>query len=337
MRVHARPFTSLLAAALLPAALLAGPAAMPAAAQAGAGTATGAVLQMPAGSRAAGLGGAFTAGDGGDVLFYNPAGAARHAAAAAASYQRHVMDVGFSSVGGAVRLRWLAIGATFSVLDYGSIDETVPDPAFGGQRGIETGEVLSANDAVARAMIAVPLLRDRLALGAAFGLYWSTLAESVRTVEIFDLGAQLRIRPDLVVGTAFRHGGGQLEGASLGSADLPAELRAGVAWTRHRPFALGASAALHADLIMPRYEAPTTAAVGVEIASAADAPLGVLAGQPVGAALRLGFNGAPGSDAVGRFHAGAGITVDGVAVDYTLQPMGDLGMAHRFGIRWTPR
>jgi hypothetical protein len=305
-------------------------------AQAGPGTATAAVLQIPGGSRAAGLGGAYTAGTDGDGLFYNPASAAWHAVSAGWSHQRHVMDIGYSSVGAAVRVWRLGIGASFAVLDYGSIEELVPDPAFAGQRGIETGEWRDANDAVARVTLAVPLFRQRLALGASVGLLWSTLAESVRTVELFDVGAQYRLGEGLSIGAALRNGGGQLEGAGLEPADLPAEVRAGIAWTLPAHRVRGLRAVAHTDFIAPLYDASNAIAAGLEIGTAPASAIAGFAGQRIGVAGRVGFNGGPGARALGRMHYGAGLSVDGVALDYTLQPMGELGLAHRIGLRWTP-
>jgi hypothetical protein len=315
--------------------LAAAAAPAPALAQAGAGTAAGAVLQIPAGSRASGLAGAYTAATGADAIFYNPAAPWWQAMSATASYQRHMMDAGYSSFAAASRLRYLSIGVTFTALDFGSIDELVPDPAFDGQRGIETGERVGASDVVARAVLAVPLHR-RLALGGAFGLYWSTLAESVRTVELFDAGVQFRARDNLTLGAALRNGGGPLAGAGLEPADLPSEVRVGAAWTLPLPVGAGVQAAWHADVVFPRHDAPNALVAGLEVGNDPAAPLASLAGQSLSGAFRAGYNGATGRHALGRFHYGAGLSLDGLSIDYTLQPMGELGTAHRFGLRWTP-
>jgi hypothetical protein len=299
-------------------------------AQAGAGSAAAAVLQIPAGGRVAGMGGAYAAAADADALFYNPASAAWAELSVGVALQRHVMDAGFSTAGAAMRLRFLSVALTFSVLDYGAVDELVPDPAFQGQRGIETGETVGASDVAGRMIVALPLHDGRLAVGASFGLLWSSLAESARTAELFDVGAQYRVTDAFSIGVALRNAGSALSGSRLADAELPTEVRAGAVWLPAMAPA-GLLPALHLDVIAPLYEADAAVAAGIEVRTAPAS----LAGQPFTAALRAGFNGAPGAHAVGRFHYGAGMSVQRLGIDYTVQPMGELGVTHRVGLRWS--
>jgi hypothetical protein len=311
----------------------AGTTAAPAAGQAGAGTAAAAVLQIPAGGWAAGLGGAFTAGSGSDVLFYNPAGAAWEAGAAGAAHQRHVMGSAYTSAAAAARVRRVTVAVTFAALDFGSVEELVPDPAFGGQRGAETGRRAAASDVAARMALAVPLPGGRLAAGVSLGLFYSTLAESVRTAEVLDAGVHYRPADGLRLGAALRNVG-RLTGAGLEPADLPTELRTGAAWTLPPFLPGGLVTQLHGDAVFPRYDAPNAIAAGLELLAPALPPVPGTGHQRLTGALRAGFNGAQGSRALGRLHYGAGLGLGNLALDYTFQPMGDLGATHRLGIRW---
>jgi hypothetical protein len=306
--------------------------AVPAAAQSGDGTTTAAVLQLPGGSRAAGFGGAYTAATDGDVVFYNPAGAAWLAGHASVSWQRQTEQIGFMTGAAAATLGPVALAVTVAMLDFGSITELVPDPAFGGQRGIETGNTVSASDVVARVGIAAPLLGRRLAIGASAGLFWSTLAESARTATVLDAGMQYRASSRVMLGAALRNAGGPLDGANLGPADLPTEIRAGIVYELPPAPARALMAAAHFDVIEPLNGGATAFALGVEGGTTRAAT--VPGGASLAAVLRAGFNGTPGPQGVGRLHAGAGLVLGALAVDYTLQSMGVLGMTHRVGVRW---
>ncbi|NIQ52057.1 MAG: hypothetical protein GWN71_00780, partial [Gammaproteobacteria bacterium] len=66
----------------------------PVAAQSGVGTAGAQVLQLPTGSRAPALAGAYVAGSGdADLLFYNPAGTAALNGAVSLAYQSYFEDI----------------------------------------------------------------------------------------------------------------------------------------------------------------------------------------------------------------------------------------------------
>ncbi|MEX1182517.1 MAG: hypothetical protein WEF86_04730 [Gemmatimonadota bacterium] len=299
----------------------------PAASQSGDGGQAAGVLAIPAGGRSAGMGGAYTAGTDVDALFYNPASAAWLERAAAVSYQRHVQDIGFASAAAAARVGPLHGAVTLAFLDFGSIREVRPDPAYEGERGRETGAVLDAAETTVRATAALPLLDGRLAVGASAGLLMVAIAETGRTTPVFDAGAQYRLLPNATIGAALRHAGRSLRGAGLGAAPLPTEVRIGSAVVLPFPPLDHVEISAHADLAIPVRSAGPAPILGVE---ASFAP----ANRPFAAALRAGYNGASGTDALGRVHLGGGIQVRHLSLDYAFQDMDLLGSVHRLGIRW---
>jgi hypothetical protein len=300
---------------------------MGAAAQSGDGSHTAAVLTLPGGGRAGGMGGAYVAGADVDALFYNPAGASWLRGAASASYQRHVEDIGYATAAGGGRVGPIAIAVSVGFLDYGSIAEIRPDPDYGGQRGTETGSSVDASEMAARATVAYALLDDRLSVGASAGVLWVSVAETGRAAPIFDAGVQYRVRTGLTTGAALRNAGGDLTGAGLASAPLPTEVRAGASYRLpFLPFD-GTSAVTHVDLIAPLRHGSAAAAVGVEVRHTPDS-------RPFAAALRAGYNGASGGGGLGLLHVGAGIEIERFALDYAFQSMDLLGSVHRLGVRW---
>jgi hypothetical protein len=300
--------------------------ALPAAAQDGAGSAGAVVLQMLAGGRAAGLSGAYAAATGdADVMFYNPAGIASVAAAAAFSYEQRVEDIGLASGAGAFRLGRFTVGVSALFLDYGEIDEYVPDPSFGGQTGMPTGNSIGASEVAARITAATPVLDGRLSVGASAGLVSVDLAGVGRSTPIFDLGAQYSLSFG-TVGASLRNIGVGLSGENLADAPLPAQLRVGTAVQLAGATGLGALIA--ADLVAELAEGTTGVVAGVEAGL-----LPAVTGR-LGAVGRVGFNGAAGEDGLGALQLGAVLTLGAFAVDYAYQNYDFFGALHRVGIRW---
>jgi hypothetical protein len=307
-------------------ALLALAFARPALAQDGAGSAGAAVLQMLAGGRAAGLSGAYAAATGdADVAFYNPAGLASVSAAAAFSYEQRVEDIGLASGSGAFTLGRFTLGLSALFLDYGDIEEFVPDPAFGGQTGMPTGNTVAASEVAARVTAATPLLDGRLMVGASAGLVSVDLAGVGRSSPLFDVGAQYAL-PFGTVGASLRNIGSSLSGNDLADAPLPSQLRVGTAIQLAGQSGLGALIA--ADLVAELAESTTGVVAGIE------AGLLPTASGRLGAVGRVGFNGAAGEDALSTLQLGAGLTLGAFAVDYAYQNYDFFGALHRVGIRW---
>jgi hypothetical protein len=295
----------------------------------GAGTTGGNVLQMFAGGRATALSGAYAGASGdADVLFYNPAGVAGIGAAASVSYQQHVADIGVSTGAGAFRLGRFTLGASAIFLDFGEIDEYVPDPDFGGQTGMATGRRISASELAARLSGGMPFMDDRLRLGASLGVLSISLAEARRVAPFVDVGAQYAFDA-FTVGAAVRNLGRTLSGNGLASAKLPTELRIGTMYEFVRPTGIGVVAT--ADLVAETASGHTGILAGLE------AGLLPAADSRVGAVGRVGYNGGAGEDGQGNLLLGGGLSLGPVSVDYAYQNYDLFGTIHRVGVRWLGR
>lgn len=307
---------ALAAALLLPA---------PALAQGGTGSSGAAVLQLPAGSRAYALSGAYVAASGdADALFYNPAGAAGLGAAASLAYHRHVMDIDFGSVAGALEAGPFVIGLAVTYLNGGDIEIIEPDPNFGGQRGRETGEFTSARESAARLALAAPL--GRLSVGAAAGVVTSSLAGVTRSAPLVDIGAQFEL-PIVTIGASLRNLGPALSGDGGADVPLPTEARVGARFERELVNGLGFT--IGADLASDLEAGTTWLAAGIEA--------GLLPGgdRMLGAVARVSMDGdARGEEELGALRLGAGFTFDRLAFDYTYQEFEYFGAIHRIGFRW---
>ncbi|HUG40395.1 MAG TPA: hypothetical protein VMM12_07915 [Longimicrobiales bacterium] len=300
--------------------------APPACAQ-GAGSAGAEILQMPAGARATALGGAYTAAFGDpDAVFYNPASVAWLRKAAGLGYQAYVQDVSVGSLSGALRAGPLGLGAGVLFLDAGSLEEIVPDPAYGGERGRGTGERVSATEAAARLAAARTLPGGRAAVGLSLGIVTSNLAGVSRDALFLDAGAQLRVGRRLSLGGSLRNVGTALGSAEMGDAPLPAQARVGAAYDHRIGAAYGARA--FADAVWGIQEQSAGLALGAEA--------GLLPpGGAVSAVLRAGVALGEGEGNLGRLRFGGGVSIGSVAVDYAVQAFEYLGTIHRVGIRWS--
>ncbi len=284
--------------------------------------ATGAqVLQFLPGSRAAALSGAYTAiaGDA-DAIFYNPAGIASLRRAATLSYESYVADVAYGSLGAATRLSSFTIGASVAFLNAGDIREVLPDPVFGGNTGIETGETVSASESALRLVAALPLLDGRLRAGAAIGFVATSLAEQHQTAPIADLGAQYDVGP-ATLGISLRNLGTDLSGDA--EDELPTEARFGASTQIARP-GVGVLNAT-AEIVSRLREGSITFAGGVE------AGLPGTDARPFALLARFGFDAE--SNQLGALRAGASLGFKEVAFDYTFQQLDHFGTVHRFGLR----
>lgn len=313
-----------LASAIATASLL---VAVPATAQNGAGSAGAGVLQMTPGSRAAAFSGGYSAMTGdADVLFYNPAGISSLQAGAAVAYQPLTMGIAFGSASASFRLGHVALGVGLSYLNGGSIDVTTPDPLFGNQRGIATGETVSATESAAHLAAAVPLANGRFRVGAAAGFVASDIAGSSAGTPVFDVGVQAGLLPSLSVGAALRNLGGSL-GKDSASAPLPSEARVGLSYATATPTGLGV--ALSADFVAGLQEHTAGVAGGIEAGLLRSGSRGF------GAVARLGYDQAQGSGGLAPLQVGGGLSLGALSLDYTFQDMNNFGAVHRFGVRWT--
>ncbi|MGH7476380.1 MAG: PorV/PorQ family protein [Longimicrobiales bacterium] len=292
-----------------------------------AGTTGAIVLELPAGSRATGLAGAFTAGHGDiDALFYNPAGAATLEAAVGLAYQLYVADVAIGSAAGALRLRRAVVGLAIQYLDGGTVDVIEPDPDFGGERGRATDLSVSAGETAVRLVAALPLLADRLRLGLAAGYVARDIAGANDGAPLFDAGAQYDVGP-ITLGTALRNLGGDLNADTSRAVAMPAEARLGA--SSRLAVSARLAATVGADLLTRLEGSGSALRLGAELA------LTPSAHRPLTALARAGYSTAAGSGGLGgNLHVGAGLGLGVWAIDYTWQNLDYFGSIHRFGLRW---
>lgn len=318
MHRHHRPAAALVGA--LAAALLAAPAH----AQQGTGSTGATVLQLTPGSRAAALSGAYTSTTGdADVLFYNPAGLASLRVGAALSYERFVEDISLGSLSGVLRAGSLSIGAGLAYLDGGSVREVVPDPVFGGERGVETGNTVSESETAGRLAASLPLRDGRIRVGAGAGFVSTSIAGQTSSAPVFDLGAQASVSSALTLGAALRNLGGSLSGDA---GRLPSEARIGATFQAggQRGFGLLVSA----DYVQRLKEETGGLAAGLEAGLLPDAA------SRFGAVGRVGYSTDQGDGGLGPLEIGGGISVGALALDYTYRNLDFFGAVHRFGVRW---
>lgn len=295
--------------------------AAPLHAQDQAGSAGAQVLQFLPGSRAAAFSGAYTAiaGDA-DALFYNPAGIGSLRGAGTLSYEAYVSDVAYGSLGVATRVAAITLGASVAFLNAGDIREVIPDPEFGGNTGIETGETVSASESALRLVAGLPLLDGRLRAGAALGFVATALAEQRQHAPIADVGVQYDIGR-VTVGMMMRNLGTGLSGDA--EDELPSEFRVG-AYTQLTSARSGI-ASVSAELIHRASEGSTTFAAGLE------AGLRPTDARPVALLARIGMDAE--AEQLSNLRAGATIGFREFAFDYTYQQLEFFGAVHRFGFR----
>lgn len=305
--------------------LLAGSVWVPATAVAqGPGRSGAAILRLPASPRSAALGGAVSTGSGAEPFTFlsNPAAAAAPGARGlAATYRAHRGDVAVGGVAAGVDLGPGRFAVALRYLDLGEVSVVVPDPAFGGERGVPTGGRASGGELALSAAYAGRVGPVRL--GAAVSGVRSELAELSDVAVAGDVGAAL----DLAKGRLMASVAAQHLGPDAGPgrpADLPRSVRAGLA-------------------LRPGWPRPADVLVAVEVAGPTDdvQPRGGLEvrfdGGSVGLIGRAGWDGAvERGDAVSRWAVGGGLVVGSWTLDYAYRGLGPLGESHQFGFRWSP-
>jgi hypothetical protein len=284
------------------------------------------------------LAGAYTAvvGDEGSV-FHNPAGLAPiRRLAIGASHERAFFDGSLTTGAAALRVGRFTVGLGLAYLDFGSDSVVVPDPTFGGDRGVATGELLSAYHALAvgaltyrRGVISfgasAKYLRESVEAGSAGASTVSGLAADVGVATaVFDIAA---------LGVVVQNLGGELQARGRGSTcqaqcrfPLPRTTRGGLTLNFVDP--QGTLRLLTAfDWVAPP-SGDSYVAIGLEAGAVS---------RGVGALGRIGFQpGRADSDRRDVVY-GAGLVVRGLRIDYAYQAYDVTGVeSHRFGFRWAP-
>jgi len=275
--------------------------------------------------------GAYSAvvGDEGSV-FVNPAGMAPvRRGVLGISYERGLFGTTLSSAAGVLRVGRFDLGLGLVYLDYGGDSVIVPDPVFGGDRGIATGDMITAYNALA--VGAVAYRRGMLSIGASVK-YLREQIGGDPTVQDYssnaltgDVGLAIAVFDIMAIGFTMQNIAGHLIASDGTPYDLPSTWRLG--YTLNFVDPLGTARLLSTvDWVHPP-GGNSWAAFGFEG--------GIVTGD-VGLVARAGISvGRPDSDRT-DYSFGAGLVVRGVHVDYAWQPYDQLGDAHRFGVRWIP-
>ena len=313
-------------AAATPAALVALVALValaPLALGAQAGSSAAIVLELPASTRAMALGGAYGAvGSDDAVLFYNPAGLATvERMSAGLSVQRHLASSTLAAASGAAHVGPGTLGLGLQVLDYGSEPEIVPDPAYGGERGIATGNDVSAQDLVAT--VGYGLARGRLRAGLGAKLVRQRIAGASGSAPAFDIGGAMDLPYGATLSAALQNVGGDLAIAGT-SAPLPKHLRLGAAMPIRG--LMPVDLFVTGQLVQPR-EGRALPAGGIEAQWRSTNGLQL--------AARAGAASRPEDSAASMLTFGAGLASRHLGLDYAYQGY-DLvgGGVHRLGVRW---
>lgn len=283
------------------------------------------VLQLPASARAAALGNAYSANGQDDAaIFYNPAqlaAAPGDGRSAGASVQRYVAESNVAALSGALRLGPGRIGVGLQLLDYGSEPEIVPDPDFGGERGRETGNRISATDVVASLGYGASIGRVRAGMTAK--LIRQQLASLSDATGALDAGVSL----DVAGGTlaaVMQNSGGLLTLGSTTTA-LPLVYRGSVAF----PAILFGPFRMIEILELSRQR-------GGDAVPSGGAEVAMRARDGVELAGRFGL--APRREAASRgsrLTLGGGVSTRRFAIDYGYQTVEGLELGtHRVGVRW---
>jgi len=152
------------------------------------------------------------------------------------------------------------------------------------------------------------------------------LAGARRSAPFLDAGVQYLLSR-VTVGASIRNLGGSMSGSGLVEAPLPTELRAGAVFDVAAAQGLGALVAV--DVVTSLEEGSTGMVAGVE------AGLRPSGAGTLGAVGRIGYDTAPGENGLGALRLGGGISLAGIAFDYTFQRYDFFGTIHRFGVRWS--
>ncbi len=275
------------------------------------------VLELPASTRALGLGGAFVlVGNDPDAIFYNPA-LLRQTSGAGFAVQRYGSEstLGTLSVGRSWSGGGLAIGA--QVLSYraSAFDPTIisSDEALLLQPGLIGGSDLVASLAYGRTI-------KGLHVGVATKLVEQRLGAARDATAAFDLGLAKDVG-DVTVGLAAQNLGPGLD-IDISSLPLP-----------HR---ITLAASLQSQQVGP-LDVVATAAVSrrrdAQIVPAGGLEIGYWPIRGRTFIARVGIRRVPNGGA-SALSWGAAFIGDAITVDYAFQEFEGSGAAHRVGLRW---
>ncbi len=267
-------------------------------------------------------------GDEGSI-FVNPAGMAPiRRTAMGLSYERSVFGTTLSSGAAALRVGRFDAGIGVMYLDFGGDSVIVPDPAFGGDRGMATGQTITAYNALA--VGAVAYRRGMISLGGSVKYLREQIGSGASPYAAHgvtgDLGFAIAVFDIMALGAVVQNIGGSLSSSAGTSTPMPRTVRLGFTINIIDP--QGTTRFMTTvDWVHPP-GGDSYAAFGFEGGVVASG-LGIVGRAGIAAGR------APGDRQSVSF--GGGLVVKSVRVDYAWQGYTTLGEgSHRFGLRWAP-
>ncbi|MDB4905579.1 MAG: hypothetical protein JWO05_363 [Gemmatimonadetes bacterium] len=283
--------------------------------------APGVVLRLPAGTAQMAEAGSGALARGGEGLFVNPAQAA-YETGASASLQRWLEHSTLGSLSASIPMGDGRLAGAARVLDFGSIDEVVPDASTGGRDGRSTGDRLSAREVAWTGGYAMAI--RSFAVGASVTYVQQSVADLNASGVTSDAGVAWRGPRDWRVSVAAQQLGGRLSG-DLRSQPFASALRASVqapAFTRDR-VTLDAAVEMLAE---ERQPGSATLALEARWRSPSALTLVARGGARAGASTALQQ----------PYAAGLALESPMLGVEWAVQPLRDgLGFSHRLGLRWS--
>lgn len=265
------------------------------------GTLSGAFLKLGNGVRAPSMGEAFTAvADDATATYWNPAGLANLAGSEiSATYNLWLVDTSYSNIHYAKPLGPGVLGASILYLSYGSISETTDTQRLG------TGRIFSPSAYVATVAWG-QAINEQLSLGGAVKFLGQNIDSCGDSGLAMDAGLSYFLSPlGVKLGAVIQNIGGS----------FPQTIRIGTAKKL-----LNERLNLSLDLDLPN-DNKAYASLGGEFS---------VLPQFI---LRAGFNTKSEEGSGGNLGIGLGLNLSRFAVDYGYVPYGDLGSAHRVGVR----
>ena len=281
------------------------------------------VLELPASSRALALGGAAAALAQDDAsIFSNPAQlSASRGVSGSLSMQQFLQSSTLGALSVSVPAGRGTGGFGVQLLDYGSEAEIVPDPAFGGERGLATGGRVSASDFAVTAGYGTSLGPVRL--GASAKLVQQRIAGLAGSAGAVDIGLAGDAPFGLTLAASAQNLGSALSIAGA-RAPLPRTIRIGAA------LAIPRSGPLSMLAVGELRQVPGS---GVRVGGGAEGSWST--GNGVVLTARLGLQDLPSGSAANRLTLGGGVRGGHLGLDYAYQGYETVGgAAHRVGARW---
>lgn len=266
------------------------------------GTISGAFMKLGGGVRAASMGEAFVAvADDATAVSWNPAALGELSSSEiSATYNVWLLDTNYSNIHYIRPLGPGTIGASIFYLSYGDVTETTNTQRLG------TGRVFSPSAYAAILAWGQPI-NEHLSLGCAIKMFNQNIDNFSENGAAADMGIFYLYNPwDLRLGGVVQNLGGSLpQIIKLGAAKRLVNDRLTLAMDINLPADNQSYLSLGAEFkIIPQFT------------------------------LRAGFNTMSEENASGNIGIGLGLNISRFAVDYGYVPYGDLGGAHRVGLRF---